>query len=1199
MHYDLCTYNIRGLNNKKSFVKDFIDLHHLSFIVLLETHVLETSANSISNFIGPKLAWIFNYSQHYHGRIWIGFDPQIWKVVSIACSAQVHSCSITHIGTGSEFFASFVYGFNTTLERRALWTDLLGFSSSLSSPANWCVMGDINVCKSPSETSNGVHWNSGMIDFNDFLSSGGLDDLRISGNLFTWWDCCIASPVFKRLDRCLVNDGWMHNFSMSQAFVLPKGLSDHCPIAVNLGFSSEKVAKPFQFFNHLIQHADFLKSVNEAWSCEITGDPWYILLTCKLRKVKAAMRLLNRHSGNVHHTFLETRDALASFQNSLPSIPSFDQLSQEKTLIKAFNEACANEEIFLKQKSRVHWLKVGDSNNRFFSNACKNRWNSNKILHLKDSNGNNVTSHSDIARAAIDYFSNLMGHDPWVSDFPDGLQLPSLSESEINLLIAPFDKDDVFNTLKFMAKNKCPGPDGFTVEFYLATWDIVGENVCSAILHFFQNLHLPRIINATALSLIPKGSSPETMSDFRPIACCNVLYKCITKLLSLRLKHVLPSIISLPQTAFVPGRKIGDNILLSQSLLKDYHLHSGPSRCAFKIDLRKAFDSISWKFIHKVLIKFGFPEIFISWIMTCISGPMLSVKINGSLEGHFPAASGLRQGDPVSPYIFVMAMEILTACLNKFCSHQDFKHHWCTKQLNVTHLTFADDILLFSHGDNRSIDLLMMGLQEFSSCSGLQPNAAKSNYFHANVDPETLQHIRVTTGFSEGALPVRYLGLPLITTKLNLQHCMPLIMRIRACIDHWTNICLNHAGRLQLLKSVLFGIHDFWSSHICLPKGVLKRIQTLFVKFLWGGSSDNSKMVKVKWSDCCSPKSEGGLGLYDLCQRNRASLIFQLWRLIHPSADSLWIAWFKGKYLKNRSIWTMNIPGKASWCVKNILKLRHDAMGLFQYKIGSNSNFLTWHDPWVNGVPLLHQCPPGLISIAESSLQARVSEFIDNSSWRLPSSNHLDMAMLRSKILPIQIHHSDSIVWSRDNSLVVSTSSIGNSLRSRNTPPAWIDVAWHNLAIPKCSFTLWLALKGRLLTKDRMQKFNMDTDLCCVLCDNAIESHEHLFSTCVYMSEVLHNGDLQYSNDWSSYKNGLVLLNRPTGIRKQIGYLYLAISVFLLWRERNSRIHDSNHKTPASATRFIARRMLREKLHSSAKFQAAALKDFKLILELF
>lgn len=144
--------------------------------------------------------------------------------------------------------------------------------------------------------------------------------------------------------------------------------------------------------------------------------------------------------------------------------------------------------------------------------------------------------------------------------------MPCLSTAQAEELAAPFTRLDVWNALKSLAKNRCPGLDGFTVEFYLAAWSIIGTDVCKGVLHFFQSLHLPRIVNATALALVPKQLSCTVMSDFRPIACCNILYKCITKMLAFRLKKVMPFLISASQSAFVPKRLIGDNILLVQAL---------------------------------------------------------------------------------------------------------------------------------------------------------------------------------------------------------------------------------------------------------------------------------------------------------------------------------------------------------------------------------------------------------------------------------------------------------------------------------------------------------------------------------------------------------------------------------------------------------------------------------------------------------
>lgn len=189
------------------------------------------------------------------------------------------------------------------------------------------------------------------------------------------------------------------------------------------------------------------------------------------------------------------------------------------------------------------------------------------------------------------------------------------------------------------------------------------------------------------------------MRDFRPISLCTIVYNCITKIIARRLQVVVPTLIDIAQSAFTKGRNISDNILMAQELFRGYSRENGVAKYAIKIDLHKAFDSLSWEFIISVLHRMNFPVRFVGWIKDCITSLRYSIKINGVLEGFFPGAKGLRQGDPMSPYLFALAINVLSCLLaNK---PEDFKLHPKCKELALTHLLYADDVLLIFRGNSR------------------------------------------------------------------------------------------------------------------------------------------------------------------------------------------------------------------------------------------------------------------------------------------------------------------------------------------------------------------------------------------------------------------------------------------------------------------------------------------------------------------
>ncbi|CAN1293082.1 LINE-1 retrotransposable element ORF2 protein [Linum perenne] len=655
----------------------------------------------------------------------------------------------------------------------------------------------------------------------------------------------------------------------------------------------------------------------------------------KQRGLKSALKRFNSSTfSDISKRVTQASLDLASIQVQLLSTPSESLISREKQAVERLLSFQKAEESFFRQKARIRSISEGDSNTSYFHRSVKVRTAFTTIRQIQSASGVTLTDPVFIVNEFVSFYKGLLGTEdvsivPPSVDSLKGVLNKFLSHDHCDLLCKEVTREEIRSVMFKMDGNRSPGPDGYNATFYKRTWGIIEDDFVEAVLEFFSTSRMLPEFNVTSLTLIPKVANPSQVREYRPISCCSLFYKCIAKLLAVRMQLVLPDVISASQSGFVKGRKIVDNILLAQELVRMYNRTGVSPRSTIKIDLMKAFDSVHWGYLFNMLFAMGFPDKFIGWLRACVVTASYSVSVNGGLHGFFPAKKGVRQGDPLSPYLFVIAIEGLSRLLDIEGSSRRLPFHPQCLKLKLTHLAFADDMMIFSNGSVYGLETIVSVLEKFAGWSGLKVNPDKCEIFSAGIPSCALNHMRSFSGFSLGVLPVRYLGLPLIANKLTLRDCDNLIQKITLRIRGWSAKTLSFAGRLQLVNAVLLSLSQFWMSVFPLPLSIIKRVQQLCASYLWGGDDSSGKKAKVAWTDVTFPKQEGGLGLRDMKMWNQA-LVFRLLWDIFACQGSIWVAWLRHYRTKGRDLGSLS-TGSGSWVWRRLLKHRAAFLSHFSY----------------------------------------------------------------------------------------------------------------------------------------------------------------------------------------------------------------------------------------------------------------------------
>ena len=322
-----------------------------------------------------------------------------------------------------------------------------------------------------------------------------------------------------------------------------------------------------------------------------------------------------------------------------------------------------------------------------------------------------------------------------------------------------------------MAPYKSPDNDGLHVGFFQETCELVGESLCNFTLEFLHIGCLPEGSNDTLLVLIPKVKHPDSIFQLRPISLCNVGYKVITKTLTNRLKEFMPSISAQNQSSFVPERQIIDNILIYQEVLHSMRTQKqGKGIMMIKVDLEKAYDWLSWDYIRNTVEHVRLLESWIRNVMHYIETVRMSIVWNGKKLDWFIPTRGIRQGDAISPYLFVLCMERLGHVISKAVGEGSWKPVKLSKHRPpLSHILFAYDLLLFVEASRDQIDVILNCLDKFCAISGHKVSLNKSSIaFSSSVDPAVASRISDTSEIPIVSKLEKYLGIPSITRGVSI-----------------------------------------------------------------------------------------------------------------------------------------------------------------------------------------------------------------------------------------------------------------------------------------------------------------------------------------------------------------------------------------------------------------------------------------------
>jgi hypothetical protein len=931
-----------------------------------------------------------------------------------------------------------------------------------------------------------------------------------------------------RIDRFLLSDGFTTKFGVNGQWIGDRDISDHCPIWL-LVSNENWGPKPFKVINGWFDHPDFYSFVENCWNGFDVRRRKAFILKEKFRRLKECLRKWNKEVfGYLDLNIEKTVKELNELEGRMGGDNSIFDPVLRNDLNRDFWNQLHLKENLLKQKSRKKWVQEGDSNSKYFHESIKSRRRRNQLVALKDGEAwiQGVVEVKGFVKNYFEHnFSERWEHRPNLN----GLQFQTLSAEDNLMLTRAFSLEEVKEAVWCSDGNKSPGPDGFNFKFLKVCWDIIKNDIMNFLNEFYETAILPKAYTASFLTLIPKKDHPQALADYRPICLITSMYKLLSKLLAGRLKQVLGKIISKVQSAFIPDRQILDGVLVVNELI-DLAKRRKDNCLFFKVDFERAYDTVNWQFLDYMMGRMGFADGWRRWIKACVFNSSMSVLVNGSPTTDFNVGKGLRQGDPLSPFLFLIVVEGLSGLMSKAVDSNLFHGYKVSNNILFHSLQFADDTIIVGEGNWDNLWMIKTILRSFEIVSGLKVNFFKSKLYGINLEESFLRASSSFLHCAVESIPFRFLGIPVGANPRRRATWIPIIESMKKRLSTWNGRILSIGGRVTLINSVLSSLPLYYFSFFKAPSCVIKELVSIQRNFLWGGREGERKMCWVSWERICQPKKLGGLGIKNLEIFNSSLLCKWKWRCL-SEGEATWHVLLKyryGSFVDNflygegkeklkissiwwRDLWSLGGEDDGGWFGSNISSI-----------LGDGRDIGFWKEKWIGSTNLRTLYPALYNKTSSPNGTVAMFGYSNNNGWmwRFDWSDDLSaeeavlVQELLNLLIPIRPYSGvkDRRKWIPSPAACFSVKTAYADLLNRLILPLLDDIKllslgrmWKNNVPSKVSIFGWRLLLEKLPTRESLFSKGVITnvlDSCCVFCCNQVESIDHVFLHCQVSNSI-------------------------------------------------------------------------------------------------